>query len=408
MSAIAEGTSWVNLGPVFWASLFLIGYAYVLYPLWVRYAASWILEPVASDVEDHELPPVTVLIAAYNAGLHLRPRLQNLLDCDYPARKLSILIASDGSTDSTVAQVRELADPRITVLDVPNRRGKSAALCAAIREVRSEVVLFTDVSTHFERAAIRRLARHFRDPDVGIAIGQVNMFDEQGSPAEGLYWRMEAGLRRNETRLGTVLGASGAIYALRKSVFVAPPRPIINDDLVLPMLAQLRHGCRGVFDETAQAHALVSRGLAVEFRRRCRIGAGGYQSLAVLGDLLQPRHWRHAFAFFSHKLLRWVVPFLMIIALLTNLALVGTPVYDVMLAAQLVGYTLAGFGLWMTGDRFGERLPRLAASFCTMNLALMIGCFRWLMGADSVVWNPTVRPAAGFAAVLPNPASLRS
>lgn len=383
----------------FWASVSLIAYTYVAYPAIVARIASRVPPPVSPESDDGRLPTVTVLIAAHNAGQHIGERLENVLACDYPASKLSVLVASDGSTDSTVSQVRDFKDPRVQVMDGSIRRGKAATICAAMPRVRGEVVMFTDATTRFEVASIRRLARHFSTPDVGVAFGEVSMVDDRGESTERDYWRRESKLRRDETRLGTMLGAQGAIYAIRRRLFVDPGRPVINDDFVFPMLVQLGHGCQAVYDDSARAFTAVSRGIGVDFRRRCRIGAGGYQSLGLIVKRMRPRHWRHALAFGSHKVLRWLAPFLLIIAFIANVALAGDPLYDAFLAIQLSCYALAMFGVVVSDGRGVGRLPRLAASFAAMNAALLIGFVRWVFDPDAAVWNPTPRPSTGVAAV---------
>lgn len=384
---------------LFWSSVSLIAFTYVAYPSIVARIASRVPRPVPPEAGDGRLPTVTVLIAVHNAGRHIASRLENVLACDYPDAKLSVLVASDGSTDSTVSQVREWADPRVEVMDGSIRRGKAATIRAAMPRVRSEVVLFTDATTRFESGSIRRLVRHFLVSGVGVAIGEVLIVDDRGEAAEGFYWRRESKLRRDETRLGTVVGASGAIYAVRRRLFVDPGRPVINDDLVFPMLVQLVHGCQAVYDDSARAVAVVPRGIGVDFRRRCRIGAGGYQSLGVILERLRPRHWRHALAFGSHKVLRWLAPFLLFVALVTNIGLAGDRLYEVLLALQLSCYALALFGVVVgDGGAFG-RLPRIAASFAAMNAALLIGFVRWVFDPDAAVWSPTPRRSTGVAGV---------
>ena len=395
------------IGAAFWLSLALVLHTYLVYPLAVRLAARRIrVRQAPAGRLDHvprlspghrELPPVTIVIAAHNAAQHIQRRIKNLLACDYPPDKIAVVIASDGSTDGTVRIVGRFDDPRIRVLDFPRRRGKAETLAEALDQIHGGVVVFTDASTHFEPDAIRELTGPFRDPDIGIAVGHVKIVDDRGEPSEGLYWRLESEVRRCEARLGIVLGASGAIYAMRRSVFRRPPRPVINDDLVFPLLSRLTSGSRCVFVQSAVAYTVVHRGLAGEFRRRCRIGAGAFQSLAVLGPLARPRHWRHALAFLSHKLLRWTCPWLLAVIAVSNGLLLGRPLYDALFALQIVGYVLAAVGLFARGDTLPARVTRLAASFCVMNAALLVGFGRWVVGADSVVWKPTPRPAAGYA-----------
>ncbi len=206
-------------------------------------------------------------------------------------------------------------------------------------------------------------------------------------------------MRRSEAQLGIMLGASGAIYALRRRLFVAPRHSVINDDLVLPVLAVLRHGCDFVFDETARAFALSSSGLSGEFRRRCRIGAGAFQSLPVLREMLHWRHAKQALAFGAHKLLRWVCPFLLVALLVTNLALMSSPSYTLFIVLQAAAYGLAIAGLFAPERGLIARVARTASSFLVMNLALLIGFFRWALDPRKVTWIPTARPLLEAAPV---------
>ncbi|MCC6509020.1 MAG: glycosyltransferase family 2 protein [Pirellulaceae bacterium] len=388
---------------VLWTSLAGVCYSYAGYPLLIfasaRIARRWAAnagQPVLFNVEptETELPNVTVLIAAYNAGEQIRQRIQNLLDCDYPAERLQILIASDGSSDDTVRLVCEFGQANVSVVPFEQRRGKTCTLVAAVENVSSEVIVLTDASTQFETMAIRRLAKHFVDPAIGIVAGKVAILDELGCESESLYWRSEMMVRLAEAELGLVLGVSGAIYAMRRKLFGAPQRPTINDDMVLPMLAHLNHRCKFVLDESALAYAVSSGGLRTEFRRRCRIGAGGFQSLSVLSGLLSVQHIYQAAAFVSHKLLRWMCPFLLILILACNVGLLVMPGYQRLLWIQGTAYLLAVIGLFAPNCGPIARFARTASSFLVMNLAILTGFFQWLVDANQVVWNPTPRPTS--------------
>ncbi len=391
------------LSIVLWTSLAGVLYSYVGYPLLVFIISRIVRRGVSNaerrvcgsgELAETELPTVTVLIAAFNAGEHIRERIQNLLACDYPPERLQILIASDGSTDDTERLVRELNRANVSVIPFQQRRGKAGTLVAAVEYVTSQVIVFTDASTQFETMAIRRLAEHFVDPAIGIVSGKVAILDEHGRESESLYWRSEMMVRRAEAELGLVMGVSGALYAMRRRLFVAPLRPTINDDMVLPMLAHLKHGCKFVLDESALAYAVSSGGLKTEFRRRCRIGAGGFQSLAVLSGLFRVRHSAQAAAFASHKLLRWVCPFLLILILACNLGLLVLPGYQRLLWMQGAAYLLAVIGLFAPNRGLLTRVARTASTFLIMNLAILTGFFQWLIDADRVIWNPTPRPAS--------------
>ncbi len=382
---------------LFWLSLVSIFYSYLGYPI-LGFVASQ-LYPSKRRWQVHaieaNLPEVTVLIAAYNAEQHIRQRINNLLACDYPAGRLRIVVASDGSTDATVDIVRSFNDPLIQAFAFQQRRGKAMTLVAAVHRLSSEVIVFTDATTRFETDSVGQLVRHFADPQVGLVTGKVSIVDEQGTPSESLYWRSEMMVKRSEAKLGIMLGASGAIYAIRRKLFVVPSRPIINDDLVLPMLAHIRHRCGFVFDETAKAYALSSGGLAGEFRRRCRIGTGAFQCLPVLGELAQRRNARQAFAFCSHKLLRWICPFLLVALIVTNVALISSPPYRSFLWLQAAAYLMAVVGMLAPQRGRMAGVARAASTFLVMNLALLVGFFRWVINPGNVIWMPTPRPIVG-------------
>ena len=387
---------------LFWTSLAGLCFSYVGYPLLVHLVSRWKPAPRRPIVETagDELPDVTVLIAAHNAEHHIGQRIHNILACDYPQDRLTIAVASDGSTDATVREVRRFDHARIQAIPFRQRRGKVLTLVDAVRQLRSEVIVFTDASSRFDRDSLRQLARHFVDPQLGLATGKVSIVDEHGSPSESIYWRTEMMVRRSEARLGIMLGGSGAIYAIRRRLFVEPPCPVINDDLVLPMLTHLRHGCRFVFDETARAYALSTGGLAGEFRRRSRIGAGAFQCLPGLRELLQWRHAKQALAFGAHKLLRWICPFLLVALIVTNLSLASSWHYRLFLYVQAAAYLLALFGLVVPKRGRVTRIAHVASSFLVMNLALLTGFFRWVFDPRNVVWNPTPRPTREAASPI--------
>jgi cellulose synthase/poly-beta-1,6-N-acetylglucosamine synthase-like glycosyltransferase len=246
-----------------------------------------------------------------------------------------------------------------------------------------------------ERGSLGRLVRWFRDETVGAVCGRLVLTDPRsGRNVDGLYWRYETHLKRCEARLGALLGANGAIYAIRRSLFPRLPDGTAVDDFVVPLLAKLRTGCRIVYDADAVAREESAPDLTGEFRRRARIGAGGFQALGVLWRLLSPRHGWTAFALWSHKVLRWVCPFLMIGAVLGGLALAAHPLYRWMLVAQAIFYTLCAAGAVVpaTGRR-GSRVLRALSMFAAMNLALLLGFGRWLRGTQTGLWQRTARSA---------------
>jgi cellulose synthase/poly-beta-1,6-N-acetylglucosamine synthase-like glycosyltransferase len=376
----------------FWACVVLIGYAYVVYPI-VVWALSHVFGrmPTCDWPADADLPPVSVLIAAHNEEKIIADRIANALALDYPSDRLEIVIASDGSSDDTARTVRRVADPRVRLLESPLRRGKASVLNAAFRTLRGDIVLLSDANTFTDVDALRRMVRWFADPRVGVVCGRLVLTDPAtGQNVDSLYWRYETFLKRSEGRLGALLGANGAIYAVRRSCFTGIRNDTIVDDFVIPLITRLRCGSTIMYDETAVAYEETPADFGSEFRRRSRIGAGGFQSINTLWRLLGPRYGWLAFSFLSHKVLRWMCPFLMIGALGANLMLAHEPLYSWTLTGQLLGYGLSALGL-AKGTHAAPRMLRLATMFTTMNAALLVGFWLWASGGQRGVWRRTAR-----------------
>jgi len=254
------------------------------------------------------------------------------------------------------------------------------------------VLAFSDANTFWDRDALLRLVSPLRDPRVGGVCGQLLLTDPvTGENVDGLYWHYENFLKRCEGRLGALLGFNGAIYAMRKSLWRAIPAQTIVDDFVIGMrIHQWRQ--RLLFDESAVAHEESAPSVAAEFHRRTRIGAGGFQSLCWLLPLLAPWHGRVAFAFWSHKVLRWLCPLFMLMALVTNLCLLPQHVgYAVLFAGQLTFYGLAIAGFYLSGGGLSAKLLKLSSLFVSMNAALAVGFCRWAGNNQSGAWKRTIR-----------------
>ena len=383
-------TTVIELG--FWVCVALIGYAYVVYPI-VVWGLSRLFGrmPACTPPAEGDLPRVSVLIAAHNEEQVIAERIANALALDYPSDRLEIVIASDGSSDETARIVRRFADRRVRLLASPVRRGKAPVLNAAFRALRGEIVLLSDANTFTDVDALRRMVRWFADPRVGIVCGRLVLTDPAtGRNVDSLYWRYETFLKRCEGRLGALLGANGAIYAVRWSYFTGIRNDTIVDDFVIPLVTRLRSNCAIVYDDTAIAREDTPPDFGSEFRRRSRIGAGGFQSMIRLRGLLGPRHGWIAFTFLSHKVLRWLCPFWMIGALGTNVVLAHEPFYGLTLIGQMLCYGLSALGL-ATGKHVATRPLRLATMFTTMNAALLVGFWLWVSGGQRGIWQRTVR-----------------
>ncbi|MBY0527660.1 MAG: glycosyltransferase family 2 protein [Gemmataceae bacterium] len=383
---------------LFWTCLALVAYAYVGYPLVVWSAARCFGRTrTAPNLPDAELPTVSLLLSAYNEEAVVEQWIRNALALDYPAAQLDIVVASDGSSDATPQIVRRYAGHGVRLLDYRQRRGKAAVLRAAFAEVRGDIVVLSDANTHIEPGAVRCLARWFRDPTVGVVCGRLVLTDPaSGHNADGLYWKYETFLKKQEDRLGALLGANGAIYALRRELHEALAAEAVVDDFVIPLRARLLTGCRLVYDAAAVAQEETPPDLRAEFHRRARLGAGGFQSIALLWRLLHPRHGWIAFSFLSHKILRWLCPFFLLGLLASNLCLLDEPLYFWAQSVQLCFYGLAVLTPWLDWLQGGQHLLkplRLPALFTSMNAALLVGFWRWLRGRQNGAWRRTTRPS---------------
>jgi cellulose synthase/poly-beta-1,6-N-acetylglucosamine synthase-like glycosyltransferase len=352
---------------------------------------------------------MSLLIAAYNEAAEIEGRIQSALRMDYPAEKMEIVIASDGSSDATAHIVRRYSRMGVRLLNYRQRRGKAAVLNSAFGEVKGDIVLLSDANTNILPDAPRKIARWFRDPKVGVVCGRLLLTDPlTGGNVDSLYWKYETFLKANEGRLGALLGANGAIYAIRREVFAPIPNETVVDDFVIPLQAKLRTGCAITYDPGAMALEESPATIGSEFHRRCRIGAGGFQSIAILWKIMNPRLGWVAFTFLSHKILRWICPFFLLTLILSNFLLWHEPFYQATLIAQLGFYLLSLAAVFVPPRPKVFKFLRLTSMFTGMNAALLVGFWRWLRGSQKGAWKRTARLAevkgtGGWIDPEPNP-----
>jgi cellulose synthase/poly-beta-1,6-N-acetylglucosamine synthase-like glycosyltransferase len=282
----------------------------------------------------------------------------------------------------------------VVLLNYRERRGKASVLNSSFPELKGEIVLLSDANTQIDPSALRKLVRWFQYADVGVVCGRLILTDSRtGRNVDGLYWRYETFLKRCDGRLGALLGANGAIYAIRHKLFTPVPPETILDDLLIPLQAKLRTGCAMIYDCEAVAREETSPDVRSEFHRRARIGAGGFQSIRMLWRLLDPRRGWIAFTFLSHKIGRWISPFCLLGVLTGNLFLLTQPFYRSTMATQLTFYLVALLVARLPGQAMPLRLLRLSTMFTLMNAALFVGFCRWVRGSQKAAWQRTKRSA---------------
>lgn len=394
---------------VFWIGVGGVLYHYAGYP-----AAIWLLSRIfgrvrALPAEPATLPFVSVVVSALNEEDVIGERIVNALATDYPADRFEFVVASDGSTDRTAAIVRGFNDPRITLLDFPVRRGKPVVLNDVIPQLRGDIVVLSDANTAIEPQVVRRMVQWLSDPSVGSVVGRLVLTDPvSGKNVDGVYWQYETFLKKCEARLGALLGANGAIYGFRRATFVPLPLDTLVDDFVLPLLMKLKSGGTIVYDADSVAHEEAPEQLGSEFKRRSRIGAGGFASLRVLWPLLLPNHGWTAVSFASHKVLRWFCPLLMFAAFVSNMFLLDRPFYQLLFAGQVLFYAAAIAGAYLPGTSAIAKVLRLATLFTSVNAALVMGLWRWLAGQRGATWQRTARTPRAFDASSDSAQTLRS
>jgi cellulose synthase/poly-beta-1,6-N-acetylglucosamine synthase-like glycosyltransferase len=388
-------------GLVFCVCLAGVLYAYGLYPILIRRLSSWFGRSSGGPPVDPESwPRLTLLIAAYNEEDVIEQRIRNALQMDYPPDRLEIVIGLDGCDDGTAKIARRFTDPRIRLLEFDERRGKASVLNAAMNEIQGEIVMMSDANTEIDAAAARRLVRWFQEPRIGAVVGRLILTDPRsGRNVDGLYWKFETFLKRCEGRLEALPGANGAIYAIRRDLYVAIPPETLIDDFVIPLFAKLRSGCAIVYDCDATAREETPPDVTSEFHRRARIGAGGFQSIAMLWQLLDPRQGWIAFTFLSHKVLRWMCPFFLIGLFVSNVLLYDQPFFRWVLLTQVAFYAVALLVAFVPASVRLPKATRLATMFTSMNAALLVGFIRWLMRRQKAAWRRTPRAVEPSGAV---------
>lgn len=381
----------LTLKALFWTAWALILYTYVLFPLLLAVLARLrrgATQPVR-DLDDSELPRVAMVVAAFNEEPVLRRKLANTWALDYPADRLQLLIGSDGSSDGTAEILRECRDPRLQAFPFTERRGKIAVLNDMVERSEADILVMSDANTMFAPDAVRKLVRHFQDSRVGCVSGQLHLEQDGGVSGEGLYWKYESWIKQSESRLGFLIGCNGGIYALRRSLYRPLPTSTVVEDFVLSLqVLQQRKWVR--LDPEARATEPPCISAKAEMVRKVRIGAGGFQALGLTAGLLHPRFGLCAFAYWGHKVLRWLVPLFLVTALTANLGLAADPTYRALLVPQVLGVLIAAESYRSPGGRL-PRWVRPISYFYLMNYALLCGFFRFLFGTQRVTWERTAR-----------------
>jgi cellulose synthase/poly-beta-1,6-N-acetylglucosamine synthase-like glycosyltransferase len=373
---------------VFWTAIVVVCYTYLGYP-----AIIWVLglcfpRPIHCT---SQTPKVTVLIAAHNEGRNIAEKIENCLTLEYPSEQLDIVVVSDGSTDQTNEIVKQYASrfpERVTLITLHERGGKAQALNAGVVAATGDILLLADARQRFDAQVVQTLVRNFSDPEVGAVSGELLLCSEgveEKPEGLGLYWRYEKMIRQAESRIGSTVGYSGAISAIRRSLFCPLPVDTLVDDLVTPLQVAAQ-GYRVVFEPAAHAFDQVSATPGHEFARKVRTLAGVTQTLLRLRRLAGPLSLRLQWQFWSHKVMRLLVPYALVMAFFTSFMLDGF-FYQ---GAFFVQATVYGLGvLGMIGRLRGAwaRVALTPQTFLMLNMAAVTGVVRYFIGQRLDLWR---------------------
>ena len=363
---------------VFWGAAGLIAYTYVGYVGWLWLRARLWPWPVLHAQQE---PDVSIVMVVRNEERSLESKLRNLLELDYPAERCQIVVVSDGSTDRTEAILGEHANnPRVQVVMNQLSRGKACGLNEAFEWTRGEIVVFTDARQMIESGALRLLLESFADPEVGCVSGELMLGDPAAGESRkgmGLYWRIEKMVRKLEAASGSMVGATGALYAVRRELLTEVPMGTILDDVYIPMQV-VRQGRRVVFEPRAQAWDSPDLGGGLEFARKVRTLSGNYQLLQLAPWILS-RSNPIRFEFVSHKLMRLLVPLALLAAFLSSVSLTHR-LYRFALALQLAFYGLAVLGMLGLKRGVFSRLADAALTFVVLNTAAVLALTNFVTG----------------------------
>lgn len=373
---------------LFWGALALILFTYIAFPALLFVRGLLARRPYqTADIE----PRVSMIVAAYNEAAGIKTKLDNVLSLDYPADRFEVVIASDGSDDDTVAIVSQYTDRRVKLLALP-RQGKARALNAAVAASSGEILVFSDANSLYAPDAIRALVRTFADPTVGGVAGNQRYIAEGSTSLSGdgerSYWSLDRRLKVFQSWAGNAISATGAIYAIRRSLFQPVPDGVTDDFVTSTRV--IAQGYRLVFAPDAVAYEPVARSSDVEFGRKVRIMTRGLQAVLVMRELLNPfRYGFYALQLFWHKVLRRLMYLPFAVLLVANLFLWDHGwFYRITLGGQVAFYGCAVLGMVLAQTRIGQlKVFTIPYYFCMIYFAAALATWNVIRGRRITSWR---------------------
>lgn len=367
---------------VFLVSISIIFYTYFGYPAIVYIISLFYKKPVRRNLP---YPTVSVLMAVHNEEKNIEKKMQSLLELDYPKSRIELLIGSDGSCDKTDELLSGYANERIKLYRKPERRGKPSMLNLLAKEAKGDILVFTDARQRLDKNSVYELVKNLADSRVGSVSAELYFEggDNKAANGVGLYWRYEKFIRQCESKTGSMLGATGALYAIKRKLFPGLPADLILDDVYIPMKI-VQQGYRAIFTNKARIYDRYSANPKEEFLRKTRTLAGNFQLLKYLGWLINPFRGIVSWQFISHKLLRLVMPFFLLLLFVSNVFLLEGVFYRAIFILQFLFY---GFAVAGSIYKNTNKLFDIPNMFCVMNIAAVAGLYRFITKRQDVLWE---------------------
>lgn len=381
---------------LFFISILFCFNSYLIYPALVWIIAK--LKTASNEIDKEYHPSISILISAFNEEKVIEKRIRNIVEQEYAQDKIEILVGSDCSSDRTNEILKSLEKeiPNLRVFLFDYRQGKAGVLNQLVKEAKNDILVFTDANTEFKRDALKNLVKHFYNKEIGGVSGKLTLLDKDSHKKAGVeeknYWEFETFIKKAEGKLGILIGANGGIFAIRKDLFETIPldKPV-TDDFYLS-LNVVKKGFKLIYEPKAEAYEEVAKDLNTEFRRKIRFAATNFQTITFFKNLLFNKNFLISYAFWSHKIVRWFLPLILIFIFVLNLFLISqNQIFEYLFYLQVFIYVLGLIGYLFI--KIGIRIPLLSllTYFLVTNFALFLGLIRFLRKKHSVIWQSTPR-----------------
>lgn len=390
---------------LFWSLLIILFYTYVGYALilWflVKIKKSFTASKQVVDETDYQ-PDVCLFVTAFNEKDYIQQKVQNAFQLNYPQEKIQYVWVTDGSNDETPELLKQM-DDRLEVYHQDERRGKMHAMNRGMKFVKAPIVIFSDSNTILGKDSIVEIVNSFSNPKVGCVAGEKRIVEKESESAagagEGLYWKMESWIKRNDSELNSAVGAVGELFAIRTDLFEEVETDTLLDDFIISLrIAQ--KGYKIAYTPNAYAEETASLNVKEELKRKVRIAAGGIQTIFRLKSLLNPfKYGVLSWQYFSHKVLRWTLAplslfllFVVTVFMVSGQKIVaGTNFYTLFLYLQVACYLVAAFGWYFENRKMRVKVFFVPYYFVMINYASVRGIFRYFKGKQSVNWEKSKR-----------------